>query len=131
MTPLQAIRAFCKTCVLPQEIRDCGGEKILNGILAGKPCPFYPYRMGEGRPSVKVIRRHCLYCMNGYRDFVRDCETRDCPLHPFRMGKNPNISNETREKRRQVNLSHGLWKNISPEKGDRAMFEAPESTQQS
>ncbi len=91
MTPLEAIRAFCKTCVEPKDIRDCSGDRILNGTLKGKPCPFYPYRLGKGRPSVKVIRKHCLYCMGGRSDWVRECQSHECPLWKFRMGKNPNI----------------------------------------
>ena len=97
MTPLKAIRAFCKTCVEPKEIKDCGDELILNGTLKGKPCPFYPYRLGKGKPSVKVIRKHCLYCMNNSATFVRECQTKSCPLWPFRMGKNPNYSPQTAE----------------------------------
>jgi len=86
MTPGRAIRAHCLECVGgPHEVRDCRGDKL----LSGGACPFFPFRHGRGRPSVKVIRRFCLNCMNGRRDFVAECETEGCPLHPFRMGRNP------------------------------------------
>lgn len=90
---LSTIRAYCIYC---------NGEK-LNEVLecdangknpAFNACPFHPYRMGRGRPSVKIIREFCLQCMGGRQDFVRECETADCLCHPFRMGKNPNRVNK-------------------------------------
>ncbi len=117
MTPRQAIRAFCRACVEPKDIRDCGGDRILNGTLKGKPCPFYPYRLGKGRPSVKVIRKHCLYCMDGHSAWVRECESRDCPLWEFRLGKNPNYDPCSAERL------------FSQKRGDSGAFHAPESTQ--
>jgi len=53
---------------------------------------LYPYRLGKGRLSVKVIRKHCLECMGGSRKEVRNCLSDNCPLHGFRMGTNPNRS---------------------------------------
>lgn len=64
---------------------------------AVKSCPLWPYRMGKGRPSVKLIRKHCiLLCANNSYQFVRECDNEKCPLWPFRMGTNPNISEKTK-----------------------------------
>ena len=82
-TPGRAIRKFCIDCVGGAgEISDCLGDKLYDG-----PCLFYPYRMGKGRPSVRLIRKHCLWCMGGSEKLVRNCPSRACPLLPFRMGK--------------------------------------------
>lgn len=107
-TPLEAIRKFCVICVgSPYDVESCGGDKFQNGGSDSKGvCHFYKYRMGSGRPSVKLIRKTCLWCMGDSQDFVRDCWTPDCALHPYRMGTNPNITEETREKRRQKALKH-------------------------
>ena len=40
---------------------------------------------------MKLIRRHCLYCMGGSIKLVRECPSRTCPLLPYRMGKNPKL----------------------------------------
>ncbi len=101
-TPLQSIRQFCVQCVggSPPEVRNCGGEKCLNGAgsRSGK-CWFYKYRMGRGRPSVKQIHQVCLWCQGGNIDFVKDCLEGEshhrilaCPLYPYRMGTNPKRS---------------------------------------
>jgi hypothetical protein len=82
-TPGRAIRKYCIDCVgSVSEIRDCRGDKLFDG-----PCLFYPYRMGKGRPAVRLIRKHCLWCMGGSEKLVRDCPSRACPSLPFRMGK--------------------------------------------
>jgi len=98
-TPLQSIRAWCLGCVeSAAEVRTCGGERALNGGTDKRGrCLFFPYRLGRGRPSVKLIRKFCLWCMGGDAEPVRassrvaECPEPDCPLHPFRLGKNPNI----------------------------------------
>ena len=87
LTPGQAIRQHCIECVgRPSEVKNCGGHQMSDGT----ECPLFPYRMGKGRPRVKVIRQECLRCMGGSRKFVRDCWTSHCHLYPFRMGTNPN-----------------------------------------
>lgn len=89
LTPGQAVRKHCLACVgSAAEVRTCGGEKLL---VTGEPCNLFPYRMGKGRPSVKIIRRECLFCMGGSRVLVRECKTETCNLHPFRLGTNPNV----------------------------------------
>lgn len=103
LTPKQAVLKFCRQCVARAEVRNCGGEKVINSIntiggvltLTTKECVFYRYRLGEGRPKVKQIRETCLYCMGGSRSGVRECQTKSCPLYPFRMGRNPNRSTST------------------------------------
>lgn len=91
-TTKQAIREQCRACVglrpgqALDEVRNCGGHTV---YATGKPCPFYPFRLGVGRPRLRIIRLFCLECMGGHSTFVTDCTTADCPLHFFRMGKNP------------------------------------------
>ena len=95
LTPRRAIRQYCIDCVggIP-EVKDCQGDTLIDG-----PCVFYPYRMGRGRPSVKTIRKNCIYCMNKHINLIRDCPSKGCVLKPYRMGTNPrkqgqgNISN--------------------------------------
>lgn len=107
-TPLRAIRRFCVECVgSPYEINDCGGDKCLDGQGdENGVCYFYGHRMGRGRPSVKLIRKMCLECMEGSSRLVAECRA-DCELHRFRFGKNPNISDERREKQRVIALRMG------------------------
>ena len=71
LTPKQAVRCYCLECVgwIASEVRRCGGGELLSG---GK-CGFYSYRLGKGRPSVKTIRRECLYCMNHSTKAIADC----------------------------------------------------------
>jgi hypothetical protein len=90
MTPLRAIRKICVACVgSPYDVAGCGGDKCLGGQgdENGK-CYFYRYRMGRGRPSVKLIRKFCFECMGGSKRLVRECES-VCPLHEYRFGRNP------------------------------------------
>ena len=88
-TPGRAIRAFCVSCLggVSGEVKNCGGHGE-NPLFDA--CPFYPYRMGRGRPSVKIIRKACLQCMGDTPSLVRECTTTHCNCYPYRMGKNPN-----------------------------------------
>ena len=36
---------------------------------------------------LKAIRRHCLYCMGGSYQLVRECPAVNCPLYPLRSGR--------------------------------------------
>ena len=88
-SPSQTIRAHCHYCVQSRsdlEVENCTGHIV---FATGKPCPFYEYRMGNKRPSVKVMRQFCLDCMGGSKEAIRECSTDDCLIHPFRFGKNP------------------------------------------
>ena len=92
LTPGEAIRKFCVDCVdSVYAVRDCGGDKCLNGGTEpdGKTCLFYRYRMGHGRPSAKVVRKVCIWCQGERLDWVRECDTKECFLYPYRMDRNP------------------------------------------
>ena len=107
MTPGSAIRAFCVGCCggVFGEVKSCDGDGTDPAFHA---CPFHPYRMGRGRPSVKIIRKFCLQCMGDRIDFVRECDTIDCSCHPYRMGKNPAMigkgyfANQARKKKAEI-----------------------------
>ena len=87
-TPKEAIRAQCLACVggHRKEIASCNGDGSIPGFHI---CPFHSYRLGKGRPSIKLIRKFCLQCMGGSKVFVKECSTVDCKVHAFRFGKNP------------------------------------------
>lgn len=97
-TPLESVHKFCVQCVgSPFEVKDCGGDKCKNGgCNKNGACLFYPYRLGSGRPSVKSIRKYCLYCCGESPELVRECPDgkahsgiEACALYPYRMGTNP------------------------------------------
>lgn len=96
-TPLETIRSYCLYCNggNSAEVRRCDADGKTSGF---DPCPFHPYRMGRGRPSVKIIRKFCLECMGGNRDIVTTCTTSDCLCYPYRMGKNPAYAGRGRTK---------------------------------
>lgn len=87
-TPGSAIRKFCLSCTggVYGEVVSCDGD---GRNPAHDACPFHPYRLGRGRPSVKIIRKHCVQCMGGSPSLVRECDTTDCSCYPYRMGTNP------------------------------------------
>jgi hypothetical protein len=90
MTPRRAIREHCIDCVGgASEVKDCQGNELWNPDGSVYECFFYPYRMGKGRPSVKLIRKHCLWCMGGSLKLVEKCPSKACPFLPYRMGTNP------------------------------------------
>ncbi len=103
MTPGQAIHTHCVECVdSPFELSKCGGDRMLGGQGdENGACYLFPYRLGKGRPSVRIIRKECLQCQGGDKtlrvqsrevsDGVKFCPLEKCTLYPFRMGKNPNI----------------------------------------
>ena len=92
MTPGEAIRKFCVDCVgSVYQTEDCSGGFC---YASGKPCNFYKFRQGRGRPSVKIIRRECLFCMGNSSALVRECSNEKCALYLFRFGKNPNYSSD-------------------------------------
>ncbi len=95
MTPRQAVRKYCLECAgTAQEVRDCGGYKLLNPDQGNKDseCIFYRYRLPEskGRISVKTIRKECRVCMGGSSQMIKDCDNTKCSLWNFRLGTNPN-----------------------------------------
>jgi hypothetical protein len=99
VTPGRAIRLHCIECVDSyKDVKDCGGDKL----LSGGQCPLYPYRLGKGRPSVKVIRKECIACMNGQFSLIPDCPSKYCALYPFRMGKVPSRAGRFMRKKHSV-----------------------------
>jgi hypothetical protein len=84
-TPGQTIRKYCLDCCeTSAEVRECQGDKQFGG-----ECVFYRYRLGRGRPLLRVIRTFCLQCMNGSVPLVNKCSSKTCPLIPYRRGKRP------------------------------------------
>jgi hypothetical protein len=86
-----AIRQFCVECFgSVYGVEDCGGDACQNGgcDIHGV-CLFYRYRLGTGRPSVKLIRKTCLWCQDNQVNLVRECPREICPIWPYRMGHNP------------------------------------------
>ena len=103
VSALEAIRRFCVQCEgdSPTNVTEC----------LYKACPFYAYRLGVALPAgkhrpLKTIRAYCVEeCQAGNQGQVDDCQgdtaaAGPCPAFPFRMGKSPNVTTETREKRR-------------------------------
>jgi len=61
-TTLKVIKKHCIECIgSVYETKNCKGTNI---YTFNAPCPFYPYQQGKGRPSIKLIRRICRYCMS-------------------------------------------------------------------
>jgi len=93
-TPGRAIRAQCLTCVgSAKDVPNCGGHGE-NPLF--DYCHFFPYRMGRGRPSVKIIRKFCLQCMGDSPSLVRECKTTNCNCYSYRFGTNPSLAGKGR-----------------------------------
>ena len=103
ISALEAIRRFCVQCEgdSPTNVSEC----------LYKSCPFYAYRLGVALPAgkhrpLKTSRAYCVEeCQAGNQGQVDDCQgdtaaAGPCPAFPFRFGKSPNVTTETREKRR-------------------------------
>jgi len=111
MTPGNAIRKHCVECVgSPYEIENCRGDFL---YATEKECPFYKFRMGKGRPSVKLIRKYCLFCMGGSYQTVNQCNSNTCLLRPFRMGTNPNYQLSDVERKRRASRLNNFTQNPS------------------
>ncbi|PKN70127.1 MAG: hypothetical protein CVU54_06965 [Deltaproteobacteria bacterium HGW-Deltaproteobacteria-12] len=103
-TPSETIRSYCRYCV--QSRSDSAVENFTgHTVLAtGAPCPYYEFRMGKKRCSVKIMRRFCLDCMGNNKAAVRECPTDDCLIHPFRLGKNPSLKGKGKSKAEMVQI---------------------------
>jgi hypothetical protein len=127
LTPRRAIRKHCIDCVgsVP-ETRDCQGDKLF-----GDPCLFYTYRMGRGRPSVRLIRKYCLQCMGGSVQLVRKCPSSKCPFIPWRMGHRTNAkARKLSDKQLKVLIAGRSM--LNPKKEPHCLVNSlPESTQNS
>ena len=99
ISPLKAIRKQCVQCM--------GGSFKMVEECPSIDCPLWEFRFGKDvRGSrVKAIRKFCLQCAGSAAE-VKTCQgdksVVPCPLYKFRFGKNPNISEETREKRKKA-----------------------------
>ena len=132
-SPLKTIRMFCLECQ--------GSSSIAVKECRDTTCPFQPHRYGtlpkvKGHQPMKAIRNYCLaYCQFGSRKEVINCEgdnamSGPCPLFPFRLGVNPNITPETREKRRQAALRHDPLRVLKIKISlHQTSFDGPQSTQ--
>ena len=101
LTPKETVHAWCHYCIqsrLDSEVENCGGQLV---YATGRPCPFFPYRMGM-RPPMKIFRQFCLECMGGSSKFVAECETNDCLMHPYRFGKNPYRKGASKDRMSQI-----------------------------
>ena len=87
LTPKRAVRLHCLECqgFNAAEVNECGGDEL----LPGGSCKFFPFRLGRGRPSVKTIRRKCIWCMGGQPQLLKECGDNLCALWPYRQGHNP------------------------------------------
>jgi len=108
-TPSKSVKRFCSQCCggIRKEVVNCTGDKPIMGGLY-KRCPFYNNRFGKGRVSVKTIRKHCLICMGGSKESVKECPSKTCPLYPFRFGTNPNYGKVDRKRKSKSAKKLGL-----------------------
>jgi hypothetical protein len=104
-TLAETIKAYCHCCVgsrFDSVIEGCTGHLV---FATGGPCPFYKYRLGQKRPTAKIMRQFCLECMGGSKEAVKDCSTADCLIHPFRFGKNPALARKGKCPEEMVHIS--------------------------
>lgn len=93
MTASTAIKRYCTWCLngLPKDV--CVSES----------CPLFPVKSGGKveKSNLKRIKERCLNCVgtNSRKD-VEECKCTNCMLFPFRLGKSPNITEESKQKRR-------------------------------
>lgn len=118
LTPGEAIKRYCVRCCGGQgkAVESCDGDSSARkrGFRA---CPFHPFRIGKGRPSVKTIRAFCLECQGQSRSYVRECKKTDCLCYPFRLGANPNYRERPSSIRPQKGGQRGgfeVYNQLSP-----------------
>jgi hypothetical protein len=115
-TPCRAIRAQCLNCVgSAKDVKNCCGHGL---IPLYDYCHFFPYRMGRGRPSVKIIRKFCLHCMGGSPSLIKKCTTTYCNCYQYRFGTNPTLAGKRRGRSAEAMAAirpnrQGLIKEIS------------------
>lgn len=89
LTPKDTVHNFCHTCVCSRQdkvVDKCDGHTV---YATGKECPFYPYRNGDKRISVKVFRAFCMECQGDSYQAIENCNVEQCLVYPYRFGKNP------------------------------------------
>ncbi len=81
MTPLKAIKQWC---------RDCGEGTIPAVKSCPHPeCSLFPFRLGKrqaGQSARKAILDFCGFCMNGSHHEVKLCQDADCLFYGRRKG---------------------------------------------
>lgn len=95
MTATQAIKSHCKWC--------CNNSDPKTHCVS-KSCPLYSVSVLKDpkKSKLKLIRERCLNCVgtNSFKD-VEECKCKTCALFIWRFGKNPNITEETKQKVRE------------------------------
>lgn len=88
MTPLKAIRHYCRYCMNGQEneIRLCPSTS----------CFFFDCRFGKNETiprvsALKLIKSYCFDCSGGSVHKRKHCWDKDCVLYQYRLGHNPAI----------------------------------------
>jgi hypothetical protein len=99
MSALKSIRKKCLSCT-KRQLKLCNSPQ----------CPLYEYRWGKmpriDKPSpLKAIRARCLDCVGLSPSEVKNCADSTCELYVFRFGSNPNYSDRTRQRRRELYLA--------------------------
>jgi hypothetical protein len=123
-SPSRTIWAHCHCCVQSRkdsDVENCTGHIV---FATGKPCPFYEYRTGNKRASVKIMRKFCLECGGGSKEAVKECSINDCLIHPFRFGKNPSLAGKGKSRDEMMRI-RALRKPV--DKGNPGKFERTES----
>jgi hypothetical protein len=105
-TPLQAIRKRCVWC--------CGGSTKDVAFCSARGCVLHPWRFGKvpvgaTMSALRTIRQKCLNDCGEPSAAVQACDLVECPLHLFRLGKSPNVTEETRCKRRDAAMRNSLF----------------------
>lgn len=95
MTATQAIKSYCKWC--------CNNSEPKTNCVS-KSCPLYSVSVLKDpkKSKLKLMRERCLNCVgtNSFKD-VEECKCKTCALFIWRFGKNPNITEETKQKVRE------------------------------
>ncbi len=95
LTPGETIRKRCVNC--------CGNNYAnVRSCDAKSKCPFHKYRLGTGRPSVKVLRKFCLLCMCEVSKAVQDCLQTNCEMFEYRFGTSPNKQPMSEERKAKL-----------------------------
>lgn len=116
MTPKESVRKFCVSCVdSVYQTEHCGGDKMIGQGNGKGECYFYPFRNGKGRPSVKLIRRFCVECMQGSPKLVSECPSTNCSLFKFRFGRNPNRAGIGKKTANGTVAEQGFFEPVSME----------------
>lgn len=88
-----AIKRYCTWCL----------NGLSKDVCVSESCPLFPVKSGGKveKSNLKRIKDRCLNCVgtNSRKD-VEECKCESCMLFQFRLGKSPNITEESKQKRR-------------------------------